>query len=294
MAEKLELSVFISSPGDVAEERALAGRVFRRLASEFAEAVTLRTVLWEHEPLFAHAGFQEQIPRPSQCDLVVSILWSRLGTRLPADFAPEPGRPPPTGTEFEVKDALAAYEKYGRPNLLIYRKRAPPHVDMASADADERFRQYKQLTEFCRTAFYDAAGAVLVAHHGFADGADFERRLTEHARKWISRELEKAGDHRSVPRWTHGSPFRGLQAFDAEHQDVFFGRSQAVGELVRRLQDSEQAQRRRGRALVAHRRHERQRQDLAGSRGSAAVPCRPPGRGRRRLVHGQHAPVRRQ
>jgi tetratricopeptide (TPR) repeat protein len=236
---KLELSVFVSSPGDVAEERALAGRAFRRLANEFADVVVLKTILWEHEPLFAHTGFQPQLPRPSQCDLVVSILWSRLGTRLPADFAPEPGQPPLTGTEFEVKDALAAYEKFGRPNLLIYRKRAPPHVDMASADAEERFRQYRQLTEFCRTAFYDAQGAAIVAHHGFADGADFERQLTEHARKWITRELEKAGEHELRPRWTGGSPFRGLQPFDAEHQDVFFGRSQAVGELIRRLHASE-------------------------------------------------------
>ncbi len=75
-------------------------------------------------------------------------------------------------------------------------------MDMASADAEERFRQYKQLTEFCRTAFYDAEGAAIVAHHGFADGADFERQLTEHARKWIVRELEKAGEHELRPRWT--------------------------------------------------------------------------------------------
>jgi tetratricopeptide (TPR) repeat protein len=237
--EKLERSVFISSPGDVAEERALAGRVFRRLASEFADVLTLKIILWEHEPLFAHASFQQQIPLPSQCDLVISILWSRLGMRLPADYAPGPNRPPPTGTEFEVKDALAAYERFGRPNLLIYRKRAAPHLDMTSADAEERFQQYKQLTEFCRTAFYDAQGAAIVAHHGFADGAAFERQLTEHARKWILRELEKEGAQELRPRWTHGSPFRGLQSFEAEHQDVFFGRSQAVGELIRRLQDAE-------------------------------------------------------
>ena len=96
---------------------------------------------------------------------------------------------------------------------------------MASPAAEERFRQYKQLTEFCRTAFYDTQGASIVAHHSFADGADFERRLIEQSRKWILRELEKAGEHEARPRWAGGSPFRGLEAFDAEHQDVFFGRS---------------------------------------------------------------------
>jgi tetratricopeptide (TPR) repeat protein len=242
VTEKLLLRIFVSSPGDVAAERALSERVFRRLASEFADVVTLDVLLWEHEPIFAHAGFQEQLPRPSQCDLVICILWARLGTRLPVDFAPEPGRPRPTGTEFEVRDALAAYAKFGKPNLLIYRKLAAPHLDMTSANAEERFDQYKRLEEFCHTAFYDAAGAVLVAHHGFTDGADFERRLTEQSRKWIERELARAGQHQARPRWTEGSPFRGLQAFDAEHQDVFFGRSQAVGEIIQRLQDSERAE----------------------------------------------------
>jgi eukaryotic-like serine/threonine-protein kinase len=84
MTDKPTLRIFLSSPGDVAEERALAQQVFQRLAKEFGAAVELRVTVWEHEPLFAHAGFQEQIDRPSECDLVVSILWSRLGSRLPA------------------------------------------------------------------------------------------------------------------------------------------------------------------------------------------------------------------
>src|ERR1700722_20951586 len=98
MTELPVLKIFLSSPGDVAEERALAEIVFRRLADEVADAVHLRVVIWEHEPLFAHTGFQQQIERPSQCDLVVSILWSRLGTRLPSDYAPATSVTPPTRT----------------------------------------------------------------------------------------------------------------------------------------------------------------------------------------------------
>ena len=103
------LRIFVSSPGDVSEERALAERVLRHVAEEYRESVCLDVLLWEHEPLFAHTGFQQQIPRPSQCDLVVCILWSRLGTRLPDGFTLDPGRTGPTGTEFEIHDALEAY-----------------------------------------------------------------------------------------------------------------------------------------------------------------------------------------
>jgi hypothetical protein len=89
MTELPVLKIFLSSPGDVSEERALAEFVFRRLADEVSDVARLVFLIWEHEPLFGHTGFQQQIERPSQSDLVVSILWSRLGTRLPSDFAPE-------------------------------------------------------------------------------------------------------------------------------------------------------------------------------------------------------------
>ena len=139
----------------MAEERALAEFVFRRLADEVADVARLSFLIWEHEPLFGHTGFQQQIERPSQSDLVVTILWSRLGTRLPSDFAPAPGEPAPTGTEFEIRDALASYAARGKPNLLIYRKIPGPQIGLGSNDFTERSEQYRRLDEFCRSTFYD-------------------------------------------------------------------------------------------------------------------------------------------
>lgn len=69
------LRFFISSPGDVFEERALAGRVIERLQSEYTGRVVLESVRWEHEPLLATSTFQQQIANPSEADVVVAILW---------------------------------------------------------------------------------------------------------------------------------------------------------------------------------------------------------------------------
>jgi tetratricopeptide (TPR) repeat protein len=231
-----KLRIFISSPGDVSEERALSVQVFERLAREYAGAVEIQVVLWEHEPLFGHTHFQDQIERPSQCDLVVNILWSRLGTRLPSNFVLIPGEAPPTGTEFEVRDALEAFKRLGKPNLLIYRKTSPPQVNLASGDARERLHQYEMLEEFCRRAFYNEQGEVLVAHRLYGEAYEFEKLVTEHARRWLERQL---GELASRPRWTSGSPYRGLQVFDAGHRDIYFGRSQAIGELMKRMRDTE-------------------------------------------------------
>ena len=42
------LRIFISSPGDVGEERVLAARVIERLQGEFANSIKLEPILWEH------------------------------------------------------------------------------------------------------------------------------------------------------------------------------------------------------------------------------------------------------
>jgi hypothetical protein len=57
------LRFFISSPGDVFEERAIANRVIERLQSEYIGKVVLEPVLWENEPLVATATFQLQNAR---------------------------------------------------------------------------------------------------------------------------------------------------------------------------------------------------------------------------------------
>ena len=90
-----QMRVFLSSPGDVADERALA----RRLLKEELPYdpllprrgyVTFDVVSWDDPaapvPMDATITPQEAVnrfgPKPSECDIVVVILWSRLGTHL--------------------------------------------------------------------------------------------------------------------------------------------------------------------------------------------------------------------
>ena len=83
--ERRTLRVFISSPADVRPERLIAERVVQRLDQEFAPNLDLRAVSWEREPLLASHHFQDLITPPRDTDIVVVILWSLLGTQLPAD-----------------------------------------------------------------------------------------------------------------------------------------------------------------------------------------------------------------
>lgn len=98
------IKIFISSPGDVNDERRRAALVISRLKREFVRFFEISAVLWEYEPMLSSGHFQDIIDPPSAADIVVLILWSRLGTPLPAktetrEYKGLDGRTPVTGTE---------------------------------------------------------------------------------------------------------------------------------------------------------------------------------------------------
>jgi tetratricopeptide (TPR) repeat protein len=234
-----KLQFFISSPGDVCEERALASRVIERLQSEYMGRVALETILWEHEPLVATATFQVQLVKPSQTDVVISILWSRLGTRLPAQFARADGSRYESGTEYEFEEAMEGFRRNGKPDLLVYRRTAPPSVRLDDErDLMERLSQKKKLDEFIEKWFHDRSeGTLVAAFHPFESPSDFEILLENHLRRLIERQLPRSTVATTESRavWKKGSPFRGLAAFEFEHAPVFFGRTRAVSDVLQAL-----------------------------------------------------------
>ena len=238
------LRIFISSPGDVGQERLLATRVLDRLRGEFACYVELEPILWEHEPLRATGHFQEQIIPPSQCDIVVCILWSRLGTRLPPSFHREDGSLFASGTEWEFEDAYRSFRERGKPDLMVYRKTAEPHASISDEAALlQRLDQKKALDVFIDRWFGNPQEAFRAAFHAFEAPDQFETLLETHLRRLIRdrlpEHLEDGGDAAAaspVPiSWHKGSPFRGLEAFDYEHAPVFFGRTRAIAGIKEAL-----------------------------------------------------------
>ncbi len=237
MAETVK--VFISSPSDVRAERLIAERVIERLDREFSYHFNVKAVLWEREPLVATHHFQDfqNIPPPRTTDIVVVILWSRLGVPLPPDrfFGAVSGKAPVTGTEWEFEDALAANRESGQPNLLLYRKQAPISASLDDEERLEQARTQKKLVEqFLQHWFHAADGTFAAASNVFTDETGFEEKLEDDLRKMLLRRLESAEGFRSQPatiRWHDGSPFRGLSAFELKHAPVFFGRTRARNEL---------------------------------------------------------------
>ena len=111
-----QLHVFLSSPGDVSQERALAREVLDQLESEnrYKDHLKIEVVAWEKPGVAtampAHMEPQEAIDlglkKPSQCNVVIVILWSRLGTPLSEKYSKPGGGRYRSGTEYEFLDGL--------------------------------------------------------------------------------------------------------------------------------------------------------------------------------------------
>ncbi|PTY01799.1 hypothetical protein DB346_11480 [Verrucomicrobia bacterium LW23] len=257
------LRVILSLPGDVGLESVAVSRIVERMTSRVAPVVELQSLVWEHDtPAFnataPQYGAQVQPFLPAQADIVLCFLWSRMGehpgavTPAGVPVRPGDGRPYVTGTEYIFEEAMSALRPaspdgtVSGPHLALYIKDLAPVLpvkpraerERAASQADyvdqvlEHWTQFPQRGEGPFFLRYRALDELL---------GDVEDRL------WgaiIAREpaAEAIRQTPALP-WRfpqeHGSPFRGLLPFEAEHEAIFFGRARAIDEAVTALKRQE-------------------------------------------------------
>ena len=107
------LRIFVSSPGDVAAERAAVRQVLDELEGShlLRDKVNFQLIAWDDPyaaiPMEAGVTPQDSVNRysgrPSGCDLTLVILWSRIGTVLPPDMVRTDGSRYASGTVWELR-----------------------------------------------------------------------------------------------------------------------------------------------------------------------------------------------
>lgn len=242
------LRIFVSSPGDVKAAREIAALTIERLAQDYARFLTVEPYLWEFEAMVASGHFQDSIEPPSAFDVVVLIVWSRLGTPMPErtavrEYRGLDGRTPVTGTEWEFEEAFQAAKQTGAPDLLVYRSLKPAPFDTCDPGRfEQQSQQLRALNNFWERHFANQA-QFIGAYTSFTSDAEFATALENHLRKLIERHiaaLRAAQGDAAVKAWTQ-APFRGLEAYEYEHAPIFFGQDEALAKAMLQLTASAEA-----------------------------------------------------
>src|SRR4051812_46752679 len=157
MTTPQHLRVFLASPGDVADERALVRHLLKdELPYDpfLRGRVTFDVVSWDDPaaptPMPARLTPQEAViqfeTKPSECDIVIVVLWSRLGTHLDlSKFQKANGESYLSGTEWEYEDACKGQPQ---PNIFVYRRTERPKVELGDPALQEKLRQFKLVDQF--------------------------------------------------------------------------------------------------------------------------------------------------
>lgn len=164
--ETVILQVFVASPSDVSDERALLETVVAQLNQVWSTnlGITFELLKWETHvhPSFSsdpQAAINEQIG--SEYDVFIGILWGRLGTPTPRATS---------GTIEEFDRAFSRFEKNrNSPEIMLYFKDAP----IAPSKIDTQ--QLQSVQEFRRSV--SGKGGL---YSVFEDQANFESSLRAH------------------------------------------------------------------------------------------------------------------
>jgi hypothetical protein len=200
---------------DVADERTSARQLIdaelmklRSLRGQLA----LELIAWDDPaariPMLATETPQDSVnaarPRPAPCDIVIVVLWSRMGTPLPDNLRKPNGEPYLSGTEWEYEDAVNSREQ-PRPQVLVYRPTGKPRVELDDPDFENKRAQFRQVETFF-ARFRNADGSLAGGVNDYATPAEFKTLLRGHLEDILCRCLQSSGDKGEPPPTTAEIP----------------------------------------------------------------------------------------
>jgi hypothetical protein len=188
----MHLRFFLSSPGDVADERTFARQVIEQELPKEPSLhghITCEAMCWDdpNAPVTMPATLTPQeavnqgLAKPSECNVVIVILWSRFGTPLPDTYKKPDGSPYLSGTEWEYEDAITAKPP---PYILVYhRKTKVDFGDPTEPVFKEKVEQYLRVQKFFE-GFRNADGSLKGGFAEYDTLQEFRDRLRRDLRAY--------------------------------------------------------------------------------------------------------------
>jgi len=247
------IRIFLSSPGDVNQERKIVLDEIDLLPDlpMFRDKVMIRTIAWDkpgagtvmRATLTPQEAINKGLPKPADCDIVIVMFWSRMGTPFQMD-----GEQFMSGTHWELLNALSS----DTTETVIYRRTEKKLFDI---DDIENQDQYRKVRDFFQSdIFYDASGTIKRGVNQYETFEEFRRNFAINLQELILEQLAKhdgdtiesdeatpADDEYTTTATTRiwdGSPFPGLRAFRESDAPIFFGRGHETDSLIAQLDNS--------------------------------------------------------
>ena len=248
------LHIFLSSPGDVSRERQLAREVIDQLESEraYKDRLKLEVVAWDKPgadtampaQLEPQEAINEGLKKPSECDIVIVIFWSRMGTPLSEKYRKQGGSRYRSGTEYEFIDAMNAPMDAGKPDVLVYRCLKEPKVGLKDPERDEKSKQWDLVEQFF-SEFRNPDGSFRSFYKSYNEPYEFRSLLERDLRGLMEQHFDSTPPEKphfpekpSAQTWdTSKSPFPGLRAFTLEEALIFYGRGREIDELISKISE---------------------------------------------------------
>ncbi len=228
-------TIFLSSPGDVPQERDDAQAVvdaFNKSHDYDDMFATIRLYRWEGEvPPSGKENAQKTVNKylilPSECDLVVVIFWTRMGTPTVIDE-----REYLSGTDYEYTEALES----GKPEIFVYHCLQDDPISRNDPDRDEKNRQFDTLDQYIKKIKYDQKKLI----QGYPTHPDFKTEFENYLRKHLQylrkhpqaliSEREKTPTKPKID-----VPYKGLRPLREEDVPIFFGRTAEASDVLTRI-----------------------------------------------------------
>lgn len=189
--------IFLSSPSDVAEERKIARALIEGDLQKHPSYrhLKLEVIAWDDPaariPMLANETPQDSVnnarPRPSTCDIVVVILWARMGTPLPETIRKPDGERYLSGTEWEYEDAInSTWEP--KPDVLVYRRMEEPMISIRDPKKKEKEEQFERVEAFF-APFTNPDGSLAGGVNTYPMPNEFKELLQQHLADLLHRRL---------------------------------------------------------------------------------------------------------
>ena len=246
MTDPILFKIFLSSPGDVPQERDDAQTVIEKInaSGEFSRHFILRLFRWDDPAVILpmpvtdtpQKSVDSYMRLPSACDLVVVLFWSRMGSPLVMD-----AREYLSGTHYEYSEAMQGYQRVRKPTVWLYRCSEDSVVNQRDPKRDEKNEQFDRVEEFFKQ-FQDSDGRYTGGVNAYKTHPDFkalfEGQLLEYLRhrRDIPIVVEPIRPLDAAKPIFTGAPYRGLSALDEEDAPIFFGRELQRLEVLKRAE----------------------------------------------------------